>query len=146
MDNKPSMNTDQLLRQIGEILEMIQNPKGPISQNITPEVLANLTELEAGVQFINQLNEWTVESVGPENLKKNIEESIADSKEKQLIERADNIVKDARTLQLVLSKAIHRGKRRKKEKRSPEANSKQAIKERRKLFKSLGGDSKWIPL
>lgn len=147
MENNPSL--DHLLMQVGEMIEMIQNHKGPISSNITPRVLANMDLLEEAVGFINELNQKAFELAGiDEKLKKEtLESSSIKSKDKYLIERAENITRDARSLQLALSKAAERGRGKKKTKVPPKtAANKYNIKERRKLFKPLGGDKTWIPL
>jgi hypothetical protein len=69
-----------------------------------------------------------------------IESPYTDPKNKQLLKRAKDIEQDARTLQLAYSKALERGKGRKKSKHP------KGSKERRKLFKPLGGDKNWLPL
>jgi hypothetical protein len=146
MEKKPSL--DQLLVEMSEILKIIQNQEGPISQNLTPEVVVNLEILESAIPIFSQYQQETFKeaNIDIEHLVKDtLESSNTDPRTRQLLKRAKDIEKDARILQLAYSKAIERGKGRKQVKRSTDTN-KQQLKERRKLFKPLGGDKNWIPL
>ena len=147
MEKKPSL--DHLLMQISEMLETIENQEGSISKNLTPEVLTKLDILESAVPIFLQHQRETFKeaNIDIEHLiQDTLESSDSNPKNRQLLKRAKAIEKDARTLQLAFSKAIERGSGRKKTKRLSKDVNKQQLKERRKLFKPLGGDKNWIPL
>lgn len=147
--NQDNSSLDSLLVQVSEMIQMIQNHKGPISGNITPRVLEELELLEKTVVYFNDVNQQAFKDshIDMERLEKETMHSpTISSKDKQLLLRAKDIERDARNLQLAFSKAIERGKRGQKGKMTTKAPSRQKIKERRKLFKPLGGDKNWIPL
>lgn len=143
MENKREPTLEDLLSTINETLAAIQNHKGPI--NLTPELLADITQLEAAVTDFKETSDELFElfDVDIQSLKQEILESpTVRSGEKQLIKQAEDIERDARVLKLALSKSKGRGKDRNKQSDA----GKQELKERRKLFKPLGGDKKWLPL
>ena len=141
MEKKPTM--DQLLLQITEILQMIHHPKGPCSKDLSSELLTPLEILETAIPVMRQHLQDTFQkaNIDVERVKQEfIESPTSRTSDKQLLIRAKNIERDARLLQYAFSKAMERGKRRTKTKYTQE------MKERRKLFKSIGGDKTWIPL
>lgn len=133
---------EDLMVEIQKAMEIIQNQKNPIK--ITPELLADINKLEKAV---NQFKEDTQDlfdlfDVDIQNMQSEILESAdVRTDDKQLIKRAKDIEIEARVMKLALTKA--RGN---KKNQSTDSSEKQQMKERRKLFKSIGGDKKWIPL
>lgn len=149
MDNERLEN--KMLSEIEEIIQAIQNHKEPISKNITPEVLKQISDLEEAIGVLSELQRTAFEIAGidQEKLKEEVLASTdINPKSKNLINRAESITREATTVKLALSKAIKKRKSSKKVLKSKEddAATKQEVRERRKLFKSIGGDSSWIPL
>ena len=137
--SEPSI--DALLMQISEMLEMIQNPEKTITLN--PDVIEQVKELEKAVTQLNENAEKEIKSAGfnlDELMHKTLESPAVSDREKQLLKRSKSIENHALAFKSALSKAMQRQKKSRKSKESPTA------KERRKLFKSIGGDKKWISL
>lgn len=136
---------DRLLSEVGDLLQIIQKIDSPL--NITPEIAAQVKQLEKAFGMIDEIYQQKFHETLPDIDKLKEEASSAESnlpqKEKQFFNRAQLIERDARKLQLTYSKALERGK---KSSTSENDAAKQKRKERRKLFKPLGGDRNWIPL
>ncbi len=134
---------DHLLTEMAEMIQLIQNHRGTISANITPQVLKKIEDLEQALAIFEEINKQAFEEAGVdrERLKTEKLESLdVPSEEKNLLQRANRIASDARNLQLILSREMRQGRQKKFRKRSS------GMKERKKLFKPLGGDANWIPL
>ena len=142
MSKKPSL--DHLLTDIHQTLEMIANSK-PNEKKLDP---VTLYELEIAETFIKTVAEIQKETIQKADIDVNqltqelVESPTADPKDKQFIRNIKEIEKEAK---VIYSAICHSLKKNKKEKVSP-TTSKQQMRERRKLFKSIGGDKKWIPL
>ncbi len=137
---------EPLLAQVADLIKMIQEHQGPISDKITPRVLEEIERLENAVALFEEVNQKTLQeaNIDIEELRMNASRSTAlSSKDKQVLQRAREIEKDAKNLQFAFSKVIERGK---KAAASIQDPLKQQIKERRKRFKPLGGNKNWIPL
>jgi hypothetical protein len=145
MENKPEPTLENLLEQINETLQIIQNHKGPIK--MTPDLVADIDKLETAVKDFKEDSQelFNMFDIDIKNLKQEVLESTqVRSSDKQLIKRAEDVEKEARVMKLALAKG--REKRRKNKPESEKNVDKRQMKERRKLFKSIGGDQKWIPL
>lgn len=137
---------EPLLVQVAELLKKIQEHQGPISENVTPRVLEEIERLENAVALFEEANRNTLQEAGidMEALRMQASRSTAISpKDKQVLQRAREIEKEAKNLQFAFSKVIQRGKQVSAPLQDP---LKQQIKERRKRFKPLGGNKNWIPL
>ncbi len=146
MEQRAQLNL--LLSQIAEMLEAIQKPQKPLSGTDNPRILRELEWLETSLQTLNQCQEEVFRDANldiNQATKEILESPAANSSDKQLLKRAQEIQRDATALHLALSKAIQKDKGRKKT-RAVNGNTKEQMKERRKLFKPLGGDKTWIPL
>ncbi|CUI16015.1 hypothetical protein PNK_0381 [Candidatus Protochlamydia naegleriophila] len=136
---------EPLLAQVADLIKRIQEHQGPISDNITPRVLEEIERLENAVALFEEVNQKTLQEadIDIEALRMNASRSaVLSDKDKQVLQRAREIEKDAKSLQFAFSKVIERGK-----KAAPVQDPlKQQIKERRKRFKPLGGNKNWIPL
>ena len=146
MKNKPKHTLEDLFSTINETLEIIQNHKGPI--NMTPELLGDIDKLEAVVADFKENNQILFETldIDIQNAKKEVLESTnIRSSDKQLIKRSEDIEKEARVIKHALSKAKSKIRGKHSQNLSSSGENKQK-KERRKLFKPLGGDKTWIPL
>lgn len=144
MENKPQATLQDLLEQIDATLQVIQNHKGPI--NMTPDLVANLEKLETAVAHFKEDNQelFDLFNIDIKELQKEILESnTARTSDKQLIQRAKDIETEARVMKLALAKGKEE---RRKNPKDTKASEKRLIKERKKLFKTIGGDQKWIPL
>ncbi len=136
-----------LLMQANDILRYFHDHKGSIAENMTPKLLEDLDKLEQAFAQFKELNEkvFKESNIDVERLKAEAMRSPNYSqKDKKLFQRAKEIEREARNMQLSLSKAMERGKR--ENAGASKDPLKRKIKERRKLFKPLGGDKKWIPL
>lgn len=131
MGKKNTPTLQNLLLQINETIKVIKNHKGPIE--MTPDLKDDIKKLESIItqfkakneELINLFTDSTSTSESPAKMS---EETI-----------------EAQIIKLALSK---RGKK-KSEKISGDKQidyEKQRKKERRKMFKTIGGDQKWIPL
>lgn len=146
MKKKP-ISLEELLVQIHETMQLIQNPSGVM--NITPELLADIDKFEAAIANLTDNSQalFDLAGIDSESYKKEILESPqVRSSDKQLIKRAEDTAQEAYVMKLALSKSIARGKERKKRETLHSKHGDKQMKERRKLFKPLGGDQKWLPL
>lgn len=147
MDEKKSENKsmNHALMQIGEMVQMIQNLEGPI--NVNPELIKELDGLKEAFALINEVTEKLVEKAGLKDEMSNSDD-LSDRNKPLLVQRAKTIEKDARTLKTAYSKALEREQDQEPSKPpTPESIERsQKRRERRKLFKPLGGDKTWIPL
>lgn len=141
MDKKVSI--EQLLEQIKEILTALENIPNTEPKELPPEVMVQLDIMESAVPIIKAHWEsmYKEANIDMDAITNNLAESPdTEPRTKRIIEKAKEIERDAKLLQLANSAAIKRAKGKRKKKQS------QQMKERRKLFKPLGGDDTWIPL
>lgn len=148
MENKPA-SLDQIILQVGEMVELIQKHKGPLISNFTPQIYEQIDQLEKAVALFREASENSMENAGIDIAK--LKEGSKDSphispRGKKLLLQADHITEDANLLQMALSNSIKREGVSKKTKKPQEKEHKLRSKERKKMFKSIGGDEKWIPL
>lgn len=147
MENQSAM--EHALSELDNIIKMVQEHKGSISQNITPDLLEDLERLEQAVTFFTNCNNEILEKAGvkPGSQQESSAESPAlRTGEKQIVKRASEIERKAKIIQLAITHSMGDEKKApKKPKRAP-TGKKGEQKERRKLFKPLGGDKNWIPL
>lgn len=133
---------DTLLVCIADLIQVIQEHKGSISENLTPEVYQELERLEKAIELFDETNrqEFKVANINIEALRdKTTHSSHVSPKDKALLERAKQIERDAKQLKLQFSLAIERV--------NPQRDAqRKQIKERRKKFKTLGNEKGWIPL
>ena len=135
-----------LLGQVAELIQRIQNHKGPISDNLTPRVKEEIERLESAIAIFEEANQKSFEeaNVNIEALRLDASRSSSlGEKDKQLLQRAREIEKDAKNLQFANSQIIEKSKKKPADSKDP---LKEKIKERRKRFKPLGGSKNWIPL
>jgi len=147
MSDNERQRLENLLLQVSDMISLIQNHKGPISDDISPRVLEEVERLEKAVAEFEDLNrqDFAAARIDIARLRTETEQSKQiPLKEKKLFQRAKEIEQDAYRLQLSFSKALERGKG--NQKNSKQEASKQGIKDRRNRFKPLGGNKNWIPL
>ena len=148
MEKQPSL--DQILIQIQEILQMVQNHKKVPSSDLSPQVLNDLERIESAMKTLSHYHQEGVQEaqLNMDHLIQETQDSVMiSSREKQFLKRAQGIEKDVQAFHSALSQAIEKENKRSKN-RVPlkDETSRQQQKERRKLFKPLGGDKSWIPL
>ena len=133
-----------LITEISKLLHTIQNHKKPIKE-INASDLQKLEQLEKAMQAFIEIS--AIASQDPEFLaeqsKAQLTKHSLSMKDKKLIDRAKAIEKDAKHLQLVLSKSISRSKTSPSEDDKEEIEKRKRIKSNQKKFKRLGGDG-WI--
>ncbi|MCE2983369.1 MAG: hypothetical protein LW832_07370 [Parachlamydia sp.] len=137
---------DLLLAQIADMIQKIQNHKESIAENISPRVLEELERLESAIAIFDEANQKSFEeaNINLDALRLEASRSSAmNEKDKQLLQRARDIEKDAKKLEFAFSQMIQNGK---KTKTQSTDRLKDQIKERRKKFKRLGENKNWIPL
>lgn len=145
MKKTPSL--ENLLIQINEVIHQMTTHQGPIAQNFTPEINARLEALETAVSIFHQHQQETFKeaNIDIERLTQETIESSSPNRQQQFLKRAQEMQRDAHALHAALTQAT-KGKRGQKKRSSRNSSEQQQIKERRKLFKPLGGDKTWIPL
>lgn len=135
----------RLLKQITEIIELIQQKAGNLSGKIAPEAIPDFNKLKESVALFKAANQkgFRDANIDIGALKNGIQESeVVSEADKLLLEDVNKVQKNLTQVRSLLEK---------KEKQNAEAlesnkEHKQKMKERRKSFKSIGGDKKWIPL
>jgi len=137
---------EDLINKAKELLDRIQNYQGHISQNITPEVLAEIERLKRTVSVFTYYNKKTFEDAKLDF--KKLEEEVMNSKiidpeDLRFLEKVKEVKEDAEGLHASYSRIETRRKTPLK-KTSPDDPLKKQMKERRKKFKKIGGDN-WIP-
>lgn len=134
--NKSNQKTaDRMLDDLSEMLKQAENSKGPLQKLKNPEAVKE--ELAMIKKFMASIDECFEEMQSPESA------AIPDD-QKELISKAKEIEGEARFVQKAYSKALAKKEHIRKSKNKGKADPK--VKERKKLFKSIGGDKKWIPL
>jgi hypothetical protein len=143
--NQKDNALEKLLGQVSEMISMIQNHKGTLSDHIPPVVLAEMERLEKSIALFEEINQkdLKIANIDVNHLKNEaLQSTTIPKKDKNLIERAQLIENDARRLKQQVSKVLDKNKPPKKSQKNPN----QVIKDRRNRFKPLGGNKNWIPL
>lgn len=149
MNKKNPNPLELMLAKMVELMEAIQSHKGPMKE-ISPELAKEFEELEKGLITMNEPAQAHLAevSIDPKTIRIDTILSGISDKDKRVFERATKIKRDAKMLKNELDRAIK--KRREKVetvKNKPKTvATKEQIKERRKRFKPIGADKKWIPL
>lgn len=143
---KPSM--EKILREIAEMMEKIENYKGSLTPLESPGlVAANLDVLKS---MMATFDEMVIEPLEKKHdmealTKETLESPTVNSNYKQLVKQSLEVGQEAKILNDAFKMAIAKNKSRRKGKKGEESGNQQ-MKERRKLFKTIGGDKKWIPM
>lgn len=144
MEKKPA-GVEDLLNAIQETVDTIQNKKGPIK--ITPELLADIETLKKAVSDLKKNTRELLDilEVNVRDVQKEILESPKlKTNEKQLIKHTDDLKKRMLAIKIAIAQASKSDN--KLENIENQVVDKKQLKQRRKLFKSIGGNKKWIPL
>ncbi len=145
MEKNPSSSLRILLEEMSKTLKIIQSHKGPFE--ITPDLNADIEKLEANVIEMKKKIQALVEllNIDIKTLKEEtLQNEALRSSDKQLLKFAKDLEIEARVMQMGFKKGL--SERKKLSSNDSKGDDKQKIKERKKLFKSIGGDNKWIPL
>jgi hypothetical protein len=145
---KEKSKVEQLINQIGDMVKMIQDHKGPIADNITPEVLNKLEWLETIMSQYQELNQKTFQEAGID-IEKLRHETLGSEtispKNAQVLKRTQEIEKEAKKLQREYERIIAQNNLQPQAAKTKDP-LRQNIKDRRKRYKPLGGDKNWIPI
>jgi hypothetical protein len=148
MDDQNQKAMDRLLMEIAEMIEMIQNHRGPLKPDVSlNEIKMNLNFIKKSIAVFQDVQNESIQTsqLDPDDvIKKKMKSPKTPPEEKQFHQKAREIALNAKALQLTYAKVIKEGKRKKRTK--PDEKQAQQMRERRKLFKTIGGDKKWIPL
>ena len=142
--NQPPL--DLFLSQIHEMLELVQHPEKISS--VDPDLAKKIEALKQVVGSLNDQIENSLRASGF-NLDVLKEQFLASpavtAKEKHFLEEAVFLQQKGMVVRKVIDQAMTANKKKTK---TNQRHGKQGadVKERRKLFKSIGGDGKWIPL
>ncbi len=142
---------NNLLTQLEEIFETLKQVKSAPAAKPTPNLSANLDMLERGIKLLAVYQAKALRE-NHSNINNPLEtimtSPVTDPNTKEWLERSKQIEKHVQIFREAFQRGLKRHKIRQKEKGtgSSATNNKQQIQERRKLFKTLGGDQKWIPL
>lgn len=132
---------DNVLTEIGEALKLMESHQGDLTPLKELDAVATRAELETYQQLFDIICEFwydlpRVDHDAPESTDK-----------KQFLLRAKDMEQESLMLQKAFSQALEKSKKQKKSKKGEKEEAiEQQKKERRKLFKTIGGDKKWIPL
>lgn len=139
---------ERILMRIEELVRIIRDHRGPLDPNISlaaakvdidllKKTLIDFYDVQREVFNKAQID---IDSLTNETL----ESSDLDPKDRQLLERTFDMEREVQALKTAYSPKGR--KKKKKGQQGDNANEAQQIRERRKLFKTIGGDKKWIPL
>ena len=145
MKEKQGVKLHDLLEQIAHLMQTIQNHKGPI--HMTPDLASDIEVLKGAVSNLKEGNRAITEEldINPKELRKKLLSSDGiRSSEKQLLKQVKDIEIEAHVMNLACKKA--KEKKRKNSVAGKDPEEKRQIKERKKIFKTIGGDKKWLHL
>ena len=149
MENEAAITPEQILNAITELMLKLSNSNAKLK--IDPSIGEDIKKLNALNSTMK--NRWgekesSKTDVSKEKIQAIIDSPAIDTQTKQFFKQSEDIKKDISAIQTILSQI--KTDRRKIKAESTTSNSKnsnkQQIKERRKLFKQIGGDKTWIPL
>ena len=138
---------ESLVNQIGDMLQIIQNHDRPIAPHITPEVIAKLEFLERQMSQFKQAQENSFREAGVDIQQlrtKTFGSKLISPRFLQVLERAQHMEREAKEMQKVYLQLLEEAQNKALSKHSKD--SLQALKERRKRYKPMGGDKKWMPI
>lgn len=146
MEKEISM--DEILMIISDILEMCKHPQNP-NKEIPPVFYTKLERLESDIQILNTFlkDTYKKENVDIDQvIKERRKNPNLSPAEKETLKLAKNIDQEFHNVEDALTNTSKLKKAQKKLKSLPKGENKRQVKERRKLFKTIGGDQTWIPL
>lgn len=135
----------QLLKQITEMIDLIRQKGGDLSGKMTPEAIQDFNKLKESVALFNAANRKGFQdaNIDIETLKKQVQVSdVVSEEDKRLLGEVGRVEKNLKEAKISLDKKTKQDQ----ETLKLNKDTKQKMKERRKSFKSIGGDKKWIPL
>lgn len=140
MQNPSQKMMEGLLADIADTMKLITTHQGPIGKIENPEtVKQNLDMWEKFLQAVNN----TLEDMTPPGSPT----PELSPEQEAFLQRAKEIEQQGHVLEKAFASALGKTRKRAKGKNGEkEAELQQQMKERRKLFKTIGGDKKWIPM
>ena len=142
MENQPDPHREQSLEEAQHILQIFQ--KNSSSINMTPDLMNDMEKVNATVANFKEKTEQILNTIDQrlQNFSFPFNEEGKSEIYQKLSEQSKNIAMNVRSLQLALSNT----KRKKRGSSSPmQERERRQMKERKKMFKTIGGDQKWIP-
>lgn len=142
MEKKTSLQN--LLAQLNAMIDVIKTRTGPIEMK--PDLVEDIKKLEAVVTDFKNKNEEVLSlfTEGKKQEKDTFKSDEPQNNDELPVQMNEEMIEE-QIIKLSLSK-----KETKKKKKSPDDqppnHEKLRMKERRKMFKTIGGDQKWIPL
>lgn len=148
MKNNPKDMRENIINFLQETIKNIQGCR--LANKNKSEINDNINKLESKIR---EFNEHVEKLLRPLNidLKSSSNQDLKSlklkSSHKQFIDRLKDIQQDACLTKTALLLAEAKNKKNRKNKsRFKNSTNKQQMKERRKLFKPIGGDKKWLPM
>ncbi len=139
-----------LLGVVADIIKAIPIHQGPISRNLTPEVMMELDRLEKAMGEFRDINKQSYKTANVDIDKLRRETFSSEQitpKQKQILIRALEIENEARALQSQYAQVLAMNKiEAARLTGTGKEGEKREIKDRRKRYKPIGGDKKWIPI
>lgn len=137
---------DELLDKIADLLNKLREGKIKSNSDLPLEIDQQIDDLQRNVAFFCQMNENVIsqENVQEGEIRKILTEprDRLPLKEKRLLERIDTLKNDAESY----SAEVKLIKKEIQKKENAVGKAGDFGKQRKKKFKSFGGDQKWIPL
>lgn len=137
---------EKLIRQIADMYALVKEYKGKeITPNFTPELKQRLENVKKAIETFAKLNKEVFASAGitEEDLKKLVENppETLDKRTREAIEFSKSLKKEIEDDRLLLNLSTGA-----QEPFLDAKTEKSAASQRKKKFKRIGGDGKWIPL
>lgn len=148
MESSDQLKMEHLLKELTELIDMIIHHEGPINLNPSNKILEELKMTGEIIGTINDFLEASQPSLADVDslIKTQLESPEISNPEKQLLLHSLEVEQEAKILQSSFASSMKKGKKRKSGKSGQSDANRKEMKERRKLFKTIGGDKKWIPM
>ena len=130
---------DTILAELAETLQMIENHQGPVKP--FEDIVIAKGEVEMYQRFVQTMDEFCDTMQPPENA-----EQQMDPEKQQFLQKAREVEAESQMFQTSFAREVEKNKRKKSKKGGKDATRAAEMRERKKLYKTIGGDKKWIPL
>lgn len=144
MENRSENIWQELLEQVQMTHEAIKTCRSPLK--LPPELQTDIQNLRKAAGLLKEniqdiFKEMDIDAVALQ--KEVLESDDARMSDKQMIIQAMDLQKESEVFKAALDS---KKKGSKKNTESKNKGDKRLIKERKKMFKTIGGDQKWIPM
>lgn len=134
----------RILGEISEITQFLQNDKEAVKK-ITPDLIRDMKKLKEWMAFFKNVNDRGFREANIDIKQLQLESTRSSSiseEDKKIILQTKEIERDLKKAKLIASETKEKVKKTEKERKE----QKNRASKRLKTFKTLGNDSKWIPL